>query len=63
MSSHKKNQKRHQIIDLHHDDDEDDLAREIMQVERGDYDEDEDYDQLAVEGVPEDEGLEMHSDA
>lgn len=34
-----------------------------MQVEQGDDDDDEDYDQLIVDGVPEDEGLEMHSDA
>ena len=52
MSSSKKNQKRHQIIDLA--DDEDDLAREIMQVERGDDDDEEgyDYDQMGVEGIP-----------
>lgn len=34
-----------------------------MQVEQGDDYEDEDYDQMIVDGVPEDEGLEMHSDA
>ena len=42
---------------------EDDLAREIMQVQRGDDDDDDyedDYDEI-VDGVPEDEAL-QHAD-